>query len=131
MVSVMVPPLSKLVAGVNTSTGLTEVPATPPDVMEVKMTCVTIPPEATPTDAVTSASVCTVMPAGLSATAAAPIVNPLRVMVKAVFAAMPITAVVMTMELPVMADVAVMVATDVLPAMLLAGLGVPAKNPGG
>jgi hypothetical protein len=30
----------------------------------------------------------------------------------------------MTMELPVMADVAVMVATDVLPAPLLAGLGV-------
>ena len=71
------------------------------------------------------------MPAGLSASAAAPIAKPLRVMVKAVFAAMPATAVVMTMELPVMADVAVMVATDVLPAPLLAGLGVAAKNPAG
>ena len=71
------------------------------------------------------------MPVALPATAAAPIVKPLRVMVKAVFAAMPVTAVVMTMELPVMTDVAVMVATDVLPAMLLAGLGVPAKNPAG
>jgi len=88
-------------------------------------------PEAAPTDAVTSASVCTVMPVALPPTAAAPIVKPLRVMVKAVFAAMPVTAVVMTMELPVMTDVAVMVATDVLPAMLLAGLGVPAKNPAG
>ena len=44
---------------------------------------------------------------------------------------MPTTAVVMTMELPVMTDVAVMVATDVLPATLLAGLGVAAKNPAG
>jgi len=41
-----------------------------------------------------------------------------------VFAPMPMTAVVMTMELPVMADVAVMVATDAVPAPLLAGLGV-------
>jgi hypothetical protein len=46
-------------------------------------------------------------------------------------APMPITAVVMTMELPVMADVAVMVATDVLPAALLPGLGVAAKSPAG
>jgi hypothetical protein len=65
------------------------------------------------------------------ATAAAPIVKPLRVMVKAVVAAIPATAVVMTMELPVMAEVAVMVATDVLPAALFAGLGVAAKNPAG
>ena len=71
------------------------------------------------------------MPVALPPTAAAPIVKPLRVMVKAVFAAMPATAVVMTMELPVMADVAVMVATDVLPAPLLAGLGVAAKSPAG
>ena len=33
----MVPPLATLVAGVNTSTGLTAAPATPPEVMEVKM----------------------------------------------------------------------------------------------
>ena len=71
------------------------------------------------------------MPPGLSASAAAPIVKPLRVMVKTVFAAMPARAVVMTMELPVMADAAVMAKTDALPAMLLAGLGVAVKNPAG
>ena len=71
------------------------------------------------------------MPVGLSASAAAPIVKPLRVMVKTVVAAMPATAVVMTMELPVMTDAAVMVATDVLPAALVVGLEVAAKNPAG
>ena len=89
-----------------------------------------IPPDATPADATVSASVCTVMPVALPAVTA-PIVTPLRVMVKAVVAAMPTTAVVMTMELEEMADVAVMLLTDVLPAALAAGLGVAAKNPGG
>ena len=42
---------------------------------------------------------------------------------------LPICAVLM--ELPVMADVAVMVATDAEPAALAAGLGVAAKNPAG
>ena len=92
--------------------------------------CVDIKPDGAPAEATVSASVDTVMPVGLPAVAA-PIVRPERVMVKAVFAAMPITAVVMTMELPVMADVAVMVATDVLPIMLSTGLGVVAKNPAG
>ena len=58
-------------------------------------------------------------------------VKPLSVMVKAVLAAIPAKAVVTTMELAVMADVAVMVATDVLPAALLPGLGVAAKSPAG
>ena len=89
-----------------------------------------IPPDATPADATVSASVCTVMPVALPAVTA-PIVTPLRVMVKAVVEGMPKTAVVMTMELPEKADVAVMVLTDVLPASLAAGLGVPAKNPAG
>ena len=92
--------------------------------------CVNIAPDGAPAEATVSASVDTVMPVGLPAVAA-PIVRPERVMVKAVFAAMPATAVVMTMELPVMADVAVMVATDVLPIMLSTGLGVVAKNPAG
>jgi hypothetical protein len=35
MVSVMVPPIGTVVAGVNTRTGLTEAPATPPEVIEV------------------------------------------------------------------------------------------------
>ena len=71
------------------------------------------------------------MPVALSASAAAPSFKPLRVTVKAVVAAMPATAVVMTMELPVIADVAVMFPTDVLPAALVVGLGVAAKNPAG
>ena len=91
--------------------------------------CDVIAPEAAPADAVTSSSVCTVMPVGLPAVTA-PIVKPLRVMVKAVVAAMPATAVVMTMELPTMADVAVMAATDAVPAALFAGF-VAAKNPAG
>ena len=88
-------------------------------------------PEAAPADATVSASVCTVMPVALSARAAAPIVKPLRVMVKAVVAAMPAAAVVMTRELPVMADVAVMLPTDAVPAALFAGFGVAAKSPAG
>ena len=89
-----------------------------------------IKPDGAPAEATVSASVDTVMPVGLPAVAA-PIVRPERVMVKAAFAAMPLTAVVMTIELPVMAEVAVMVGTDVLPATLLAGLGEAAKNPAG
>ena len=90
-----------------------------------------IAPDATPADAVTSASVCTVMPVALPAFAT-PIVKPLRVMVKDVFAGMPAIAVVMTMEVaPGAAEVAVMVATDVEPAALFAGVAVVAKNPAG
>ncbi len=129
MVSVMVPPAGTVVDGVNTRTGCTAAPVIPPEVMEVKMICENIPPELMAVDGITSASVCTVMPMLPALTT--PIVKPLRVIMKIVFAAMPATAVVMTMELPVMADVAVMVATDVLPATLLAGLGAPAKNPAG
>ncbi len=89
-----------------------------------------IPPEATPADAAVSESVCTVMPVALPGVAIN-IVKPLRVMVKGVDAAMPETAVVMTMELPAMTDVAVIIATDVVPAALLNGFGVAAKNPAG
>ena len=88
-------------------------------------------PDATPADAITSPSVCTVMPVALPAFTP-PIVKPLRVMMKAVFAAMPATAVVMTMEVaPGAAEVAVMVATDVVPAALFAGVADVAKNPTG
>ena len=89
-----------------------------------------IEPDATPADAVTSASVCTVMPVALPAFAK-PIMKPLRVMVKAMFAAMPATAVVMTIEVAPGTDVvAVMDATEVEPA----GTGCAAvgeKNPEG
>ncbi len=88
-----------------------------------------IPPEAAPADATVSESVCTVMPVALPAVAA-PIINPDRVMVKAVLAKMPALAVVMTMELGIVRDVAVMVATDVVPAALNRGF-VGKKNPGG
>ncbi len=37
MVSVMVPPAGTVVAGVNTRTGCTAAPETPPEVMEVKV----------------------------------------------------------------------------------------------
>lgn len=54
-----------------------------------------IPPEAAPADTIESVSVCTVMLVMLPAVAA-PIVMPLRVMVKAVLDAIPALTVVMT-----------------------------------
>ncbi len=66
-----------------------------------------------------------------SASAAAPIVKPLIVTVKAVDAAMPTMAVVMTIEMPVIADAAVMLLTDAEPAALAAGAGAAAKNAAG
>ena len=135
---VMVPPTGTLMAGVNWRTGRTVEPESwPPKLkMDVKVTAAVVAvseaigPEDTPEDAAVSTLVCTVMPVALPAVAA-PIVKPLRVMVKCVDAAMPETSVVMTMELPVMADVAVMVNTDARPAGLAAGFGVAAKNPAG
>ena len=73
----MVPPLSKLVAGVNTSTGLTEVPATPPDVMEVNTIPVTTPVFKA-TDNPTSAFVLIWKPP-VTAVRAPPRVSPVRV----------------------------------------------------
>ncbi len=99
-------------------------------VRKTEVTAPPITPDATPADAIVSASVCTVMPVALSA-ATAPIFKPLRVMVMAEVAAMPTTAVVMTIESAEKADVAVMVLTDELPAALAAGLGEVAKNPAG
>ena len=84
-------------------------------------------PDAAPADGTVSASVCTVTPVSLPSFAA-PICRPVSVMVKAVLAAIPTAAVVMTMELSKMADVAVMVLMDVLPAALAAGLEETSKN---
>ncbi len=90
-----------------------------------------IGPEETPVDAVVSLSVCTVIPVALP-TVAAPIVSPLRVIVNVEPAAIPATAVVMTMELaPGAADVAIMLATEVVPAGLAVGVAEVAKNPTG
>ena len=47
MVSVMVPPAGTVVAGVNTRTGCMAAPATPPEVMEVKVIPVVPPTMAT------------------------------------------------------------------------------------
>ena len=76
----MVPPLSKLVAGVNTSTGLTEVPATPPEVMEVNVIPVTTPVSKA-TDNPTSAFVLIWKPP-VTAVRAPPRVSPIRVIPK-------------------------------------------------
>ena len=63
---------------------------------------------------------------------AAPMVRPLRVMVKAAAAGIPATAVVMTIAVAVgWAEVAVMVETDVVPAAFAAGVADVAKNPDG
>ena len=128
------PPVASAVVVVNARVTATPVlPATRSAPAIIKLTEVgwdVIEPDAAPADAVTSASVCTVMPVALPAFVA-PIVKPLRVMVKAVSAAMPATAVVMTMEVaPGAEEVAVMIATDVVPAALLKGVAV-AKNPEG
>jgi len=88
-------------------------------------------PLAEPDEEAMSASVDTVMPVGLPA-AAAPIVKPLRVMVKAVAAGMPATLVEMTICVAVGADEnAVINATEAVPAPLFAGVAVVAKKPGG
>ncbi len=47
MVSVMVPPIGTVMAGVNTRTGCTAAPETPPEVMEVKVIPVVPPTMAT------------------------------------------------------------------------------------
>jgi len=101
-------------------------------------TTVPIPPEGAPADAMGIGSqnvfVSTLMPVGLPAVATAPIFKPLRVMVKVVSAAMPATAVVIMICVPVVAvgvdDVAVMVGTDVEPAALSEGL-TASKKPAG
>jgi hypothetical protein len=94
---------------------------------ETPVTYPPMTPDAAPADGTASASVCTVTPVSLPAVAA-PICRPVSVMMKAVLAAIPTTAVVMTMESSKMADVAVMVLMDVLPAALAAGLKETPKN---
>ncbi len=126
----MVPPIGTVVAGVNTSTGCMAAPATPPEVMEVKISCVNIPPDGVPSDSTVSASVRTVMPVAFPA-AAAPIVTPLSVILKAVLELMPTFAVVMMSRVLVgAATVAVMAATDIAP-LAIVGVEREEKNTGG
>jgi len=87
MVSVMVPPLATLVAGVNTRTGFMAAAATPPELMEVKV----IPVMATvfnPAVNVVSALVESLKPP-VTMARGAPSVSPVRVMV---IAAVPVAA---------------------------------------
>jgi len=96
------------------------------------VTAVLMIPEGAPAETIVFAvSVCTVMPVALPAVPA-PIVNPERVMVKAVLAVIPATAVVMTRDVaPVAPEVAVMEATDADPAALAVGVTPSLKNPEG
>ncbi len=96
------------------------------------VTAVLMIPEAAPAETIVFAvSVCTVMPVSLPA-AATPMVNPERVMVKAVLAGIPATAVVITRDVaPVAPATAVMVATDAVLAALAVGVTAAAKNPEG
>ena len=109
----MVPPIGTVVAGVNTRTGLTEAPATPPDEMEVK----TIPVTATvskATDNPASALVFIWKPPATMARAP-PRVSPVSVIV---IAAVPVAApaVVSTIEVLVAVAAGVEVAVnDVTP----------------
>jgi hypothetical protein len=111
MVRVMKPPLVTEVRGVNTRTGFMAAPATPPEVMDVKV----IPVTATvsnPVDNVVSALVESMKPVATIARGA-PRVSPVRVMV---IAEVPVstTAVVSTMvvlEAVTAPEVAVNVAT--------------------
>lgn len=118
----------------NFKTGATDVPAEFVFIIiEVKRGWVPaeIVPEVQPALGIQSMSVCTVMPAALPAVAA-PMVRPLKVIVKAVPALIPATAVVMTMEVaPGAPEVAVMTGTEVEPAGLAAGVAEGAKNPEG
>ena len=109
----MVPPIGTVVAGVNTRTGLTEAPATPPEVIEVK----TIPVTATvskATDNPASALVFIWKPPATMARAP-PRVSPVSVIV---IAAVPVAApaVVSTIEVLVAVAAGVEVAVnDVTP----------------
>ena len=91
----MVPPIRTEVAGVNTRTGLMDAPATPPDVMEVKMIPVTTTASKA-TDNPASALVLISKPPATTARAP-PRVSPVSVIV---IAAVPVAApaVVSTIE---------------------------------
>ncbi len=130
----ILPPIGMAAYAVNASVTTAEAPVKRLAAAMVMDTAVGVlmPPLGAPADGTVSVSVCTVMPLVEPVVAVAPIVRPARVMVKGVPAGIPATAVVITIEVVVLcADVAVMVPTDVLPAVLAAGAAEDAKNPGG
>ncbi len=131
---VILPPIGMAAEFVNASVMAAVPPATRLAAAMVMDTAVGVlmPPLGAPADGTVSVSVCTVMPAVKPVVAVAPMVRPASVMVKGVPAGMPATAVVITIAVVVLcADVAVMVPTDVVPALFAAGAAEDAKNPGG
>ena len=110
----MVPPIGTVVAGVNTRTGLTEAPATPPEVIEVK----TIPVTATvskATDNPASALVFIWKPPG-TMVRAPPSVSPVSVIAKA---KVPVAAPAVVSTIEVLVAVAAGVEVAVKPAPVL------------
>ena len=111
----MVPPIGTVVAGVNTRTGLTEAPATPPDVIEVK----TIPVTATvskATDNPASALVFIWKPPA-TMTRAPPRASPVSAIV---IAAVPVAAPAVVRTIEVLAAVAADVEVAVKEVTVLA-----------
>lgn len=127
----IVPVIGTMLVAMNAMTSVVEAVARAIDegVAVKAVTAVPRPPDSTAGEGAGFVSVVTVIsPPGV----ATPIVSPDKVMVKAVPAAIPATAVVMTTEVaPLVAAAAVIVATDAVPAMLAAAVGVVAKNPDG
>ena len=109
------PPIGTEVAGVNTRTGLTEAPATPPDVMEVKMIPVTATASKA-TDNPASALVRNWKPA-VTPARAPPRVSPVSVIV---IAAVPVAAPAVVSTIEVLVAVAVGVEVAVKEVTLLA-----------
>ncbi len=114
MVRVIVPPLGTVLAGVNTRTGLTAAPATPPDVMDVKMSPVTAT-VSNPFDNVVSTPEEILKPP-VTLGRAPPRVSPVSVMV---IAAVPVAAPAVVSTIVVLAAVAAEVEVAVKVATVL------------
>ena len=114
MVSVMVPPIGTVVAGVNTRTGCTQEPATPPEVMELKNIPV-MAAASNDTENTTSSLVAIWKPPATMARAP-PRKSPISVMVMAAVRKIAAPAVVSTIEVLVAVAAGVEVAVnDVTP----------------
>jgi len=112
----MVPPIGTVVAGVNTRTGLTEAPATPPDVMDVKMSPVTAT-VFNPVDNVVS-TLEEILKPPVTMSRAPPRVSPVSVIV---IAAVPVAApaVVSTIDVLVAVAAGVEVAVKLVTVLLM------------
>ncbi len=97
----MVPPIGTVVAGVNTRTGLTEAPATPPEVIEVKMIPETAPVSKATDNPASALVLIWKPPATIARTL--PRVSPVSVIV---MAAVPVAAPAVVSTIEVLAAVA-------------------------